>query len=151
MSDIDISTTQDQALREAFEARLANGFKHMARRELAATLPHFEAAHILGQGHTLRHLRSHVALLRWGWLVRSPREIVGQLARLVGAALITWLWVPLGNPGSTRVGAFTPQPLPPDLSALLGKESRQGKRTWPIDSCSAHGRPNPNESINSAP
>lgn len=117
------SRTHDTALLEAFEARLATGYACLRRREFSAALSAFEAAHILGQTRTLRHLRSHIALLRWGWQARSGREIVGQLGRLVGAALFTWLWVPSGNPGSTRVGAFTPRPIPAELSVLLRGEA----------------------------
>lgn len=122
MTDNHRLTAPAHALRHAFEARLASGYEHLAVREFDAAMAHFEAAHILGQNHTLRHLRSHVALLRWGWKAQSAREIAGQLGRLVGAALFTWLWVPLGNPGTTRVGAFTPQPIPQDLSSLLGRD-----------------------------
>jgi hypothetical protein len=113
------TTRAREALREAFEQQLRQGYAQLAAGEFAAAMAAFEAAHILGQAHTWRHLRSHVALLRWGWRTHSPREIAGQLGRLAGAALFTWLWVPRGNPGSTRVGAFTPQPIAEALARLL--------------------------------
>ena len=108
-----------EALRQAFERHLHDGYARLAAGDFAAALADFEAAHILGQRSTGRHLRSHLALLRWGWRAHSQREIAGQLSRLAGAALFTWLWVPRGNPGSTRVGAFTPQPIPEPLATLL--------------------------------
>lgn len=119
MTDVSISPRRAKALRAAFCARLSRGYGHLAAGDLDSALRDFEAAHILGQAHTLRHLRSHLALLRWGLRARSPREIVGQLGRMLGAALFTWLWAPKGNPGSTRVGAFSPHPVPDDLSSLL--------------------------------
>ena len=112
-----------ESLRQAFESRLALGYAHLANRAFEAAMIEFEAAHILGQSRTLQHLRSHVAMLRWGWRARSTREIWGQVGRLVGAGLFTWLWVPRGNPGSTRVGAFTPRPIPSDLASLLGGDA----------------------------
>ena len=123
MTDSRHSVAHVQALNQAFDARLARGYAHLARRELDAAMTDFEAAHILGQSHTLRHLRSHLALLSWGWKAQDNREIAGQLGRLVGAALFTWIWVPRGNPGSTRVRAFAPQPIPEDLAPLLGKNA----------------------------
>ena len=119
MATISSTTRAHEALREAFEQHLRQGYAQLAAGEYAAAMAAFEAAHILGQRHTWRHLRSHVALLRWGWRAHSQREIAGQLGRLAGAALFTWLWVPRGNPGSTRVGAFTPQPIPDRLARLL--------------------------------
>ena len=118
-----IPRTND-VLRHAFEARLASGYAHLRHAHFDSAMEDFEAAHILGQVHTLRHLRTHIALLRWGLRARNVREVVGQLGRFVGAALSTWLWVPLGNPGSTRISAFSPQPIPAELSALMQKASR---------------------------
>jgi hypothetical protein len=108
-----------EALRQAFERHLREGYAQLSAGEFAAAMAEFEAAHILSQTATARHLRSHVALLRWGWRAHSQREIAGQLGRLAGAALFTWLWVPRGNPGSTRVGAFTLQPIAEPLARLL--------------------------------
>jgi hypothetical protein len=119
VSSIPPAATRAQSLQHAFESRLALGYVYLESRAFEAAMAEFEVAHILGQSHTLRHLRSHVAMLRWGWQAQSRREIAGQLARLAGAALFTWLWVPMGNPGSTRVGAFTPQPIPEELAELL--------------------------------
>lgn len=119
MNSFSHTATAREALRQAFERHLRDGYARLAARDFAAAMAEFEAAHILGQMSTGRHLRSHVALLRWGWRAHSQREIAGQLGRLAGAALFTWLWVPRGNPGSTRVGAFTPQPIPDRLARLL--------------------------------
>jgi len=115
--------SQTPTLRSAFESHLALGYAHLDRRDFEAAMAAFEVAHILGQRHTLRHLRSHIAMLRWGWRAKSGREIAGQLSRLLGAALFTWLWVPLGNPGSSRVGTFTPQPIPDELIELLRRDA----------------------------
>lgn len=114
----------DPALVHEFERRLQAGHTALAQRAFDQALGHYEAAHILGQAHTWRHIRSHVALFRWGWAQGNGRELVGQVGRLVGATLFTWAWVPRGNPGSTRVGAFSPHPIPADLEAWLSGPSR---------------------------
>ena len=119
MNTFSHTATAHEALRQAFERHLRDGYARLAAGDFAAAMAEFEAAHILGQMSTGRHLRSHVALLRWGWRAHSQREIAGQLGRLAGAAMFTWLWVPRGNPGSTRVGAFTPQPITEPLARLL--------------------------------
>jgi sterol desaturase/sphingolipid hydroxylase (fatty acid hydroxylase superfamily) len=106
-------------LRRAFQARLSAGEEALRSSRADEAMQHFEAAHILGQEWTGPHVRSHVAILRWALQQRRWREIMGQVTRIVAAVLFTWLWVPRGNPGSTRVGALARRPVPADLAALL--------------------------------
>ena len=83
---------------------------------------HFERAHILGQRHTWLHVKSHLGLLQVGWQRHDGREIVGQLMRIVAAALFSRIWVPIGNTGGANVSATQPMPLPTDLQAILDEE-----------------------------
>ena len=109
------------ALREAFEQRLATGTRALAQQRLADALAPFEAAHVLGQAWTGLHVRSHVALLQWGLRAGRRREVAGQVIRIVAAALVTWLWVPRGNVGSSRARAFDRGPIADELAAILAK------------------------------
>lgn len=107
------------SLRDAFEQQLDAGRHALDEQRPADALTHFEAAHILGQSWTGLHVRSHLALLRWGIRAGRPSEIVGQALRVVAAAAFTWLWVPTGNPGSTRVNAFDRRPISNELAEVL--------------------------------
>lgn len=54
------------------------------------------------------------------WRARQWPELWGQVPRLLLAGVGSALGkVPLGNPGTTRVGIFTPTPVRPDLRALM--------------------------------
>lgn len=108
------------ALRREFESRLVAGDAALQAGHADESMRHFEAAHILGQAWTGPHVRSHVAILRWAIHQRQSREGVGQITRFAAAALFTWVWVPRGNPGSTRVGALARPPVPDALATLLG-------------------------------
>jgi hypothetical protein len=112
-------TSRDARLRTAFEHEwhLAKDAEH--RGALDEAFAHLERAHILGQSITRLHVRSHLGMLRLGWRRRAPREVFGQLSRIVAATLFSRLWVPVGNTGGANVNAFRPMPLPPDLHALL--------------------------------
>jgi hypothetical protein len=77
-----------------------------------------EAAHIVGQRHTGWHVRSHVEMLKLAWQTGDRREITGQLARIAGAALVTWAWVPDGNTGRASMSAFASAPVPEHLARL---------------------------------
>ena len=77
------------------------------------------AFHHLGQRRTWLHVKSHLAMLQIGWQRRDGREIRGQAARIVAAALFSRLWVPVGNTGGANVPATRPMPVPPDLQAVI--------------------------------
>lgn len=80
---------------------------------------HYERAHILGQKYTLPHIKSHIGMLRVGWLRKDLREIVGQCVRMVAALIFSKIWVPIGNTGGTNVSALRPMPIPEDLQQVL--------------------------------
>jgi hypothetical protein len=64
-----------------------------------------ERAHVLGQTSTVEHVRVHWRMFLWGLRQRSPREYLGQLVRIVGAATKTAVGlVPHGNTG--RITTF---------------------------------------------
>ncbi len=88
--------------------------------DAAAAWRCLEDAHVLSQQWARRHVRVHWAMLRLGWREGMPREVVGQLARLVmaGPASIVGRY-PRGNRGRAAESAFTPAPLDATLAALL--------------------------------
>jgi Protein of unknown function (DUF3703) len=99
------------------------------RRELAASVAatdaceefrHLERAHVLGQSSTLLHVLAHVQMAKWAVRHERPRELFGQLLRVVGAATKTVFgWVPTGNTGGANVSPFKPLPIPADLAAEI--------------------------------
>lgn len=109
-------------LRSAFdhEWRLAIAARRSGNLETA--FHHLERAHILGQRHTWLHVRSHLGMLAIGCQRRDGREVVGQLTRIVAAALFSRIWVPLGNTGGAKVSATRPMPVPEDLRELLASQ-----------------------------
>lgn len=81
---------------------------------------HLERAHILGQTSTVEHVRVHWHMLLWGIRQHNVRESLGQLLRIVGAAISTAVGlVPRGNTGGTNVAPFKRMPIPPELAALI--------------------------------
>jgi hypothetical protein len=106
----------NSALRAAYEAELAaagsagdaeGAFQHLAR------------AHILSQRHTLQHVYVHWRMLTLGASMRDPREIAGQVTRILAAVLFSRIWVPPGNTGRADVSALKPMLVPEDLRRVL--------------------------------
>lgn len=103
-------------VKHAFKAEmaLASGARQARNRDLE--MYHLERAHIIGQRYFLAHLSTHLHMLRLGMQRSDPREVRGQLARLL-AVLPGYVfgWVPVGNPGSAGVSPVKPMPIPEDL------------------------------------
>jgi hypothetical protein len=110
-------TTLD--LRAAYRSELDAGYASLKSGDFAEAFRRFERAHILGQRRTRLHVRAHVAMLRVAWTRRDKRELAGQSARIVAAALFSRIWVPEGNTGGANVSALKPMPVPEDLQRIL--------------------------------
>ena len=112
-------------LAAAFEAELQCAERALANDSLAEAFAHLERAHVLGQWYVRPHLIAHLGMLRIGLRRRDVREIVGQLMRIPGGMLGSAIGrVPRGNTGGSRVSAFQPLPIPPDLKELLVLDPR---------------------------
>lgn len=85
----------------------------------ATAFAHLERAHVLGQASTVEHVRAHVHMLLWALRHRRPREIWGQVMRIVGAATKTVFWIPVGNTGGANVSPFKRMPVPGDLARVI--------------------------------
>jgi pimeloyl-ACP methyl ester carboxylesterase len=91
----------------------------------SASFHHLERAHVLGQTSTVEHVRVHVHMLGWGMRYRRPREILGQVQRIIGAAIATPLrLIPHGNTGGSNVHPFRSMPVPPDLADVIAAARR---------------------------
>jgi hypothetical protein len=107
-------------LRRAIQLELDAAEHAIAVRELGLAFGHLERAHVLGQAFVVPHVKSHLGMLRVGWLRRDPKEVFGQLLRVPGAALGSLLGhVPLGNTGGANVPPFRSMPIAEDLAEIL--------------------------------
>ena len=116
------------ALRFAYDTELTAARAARLAGESDAAFNHLERAHILSQRFTLQHVHVHWLMLQLGAATRSWREVAGQAARMIAAALFSRIWVPSGNTGRADVSAMKPMPIPDDLRALL--EPAAGEASW---------------------
>jgi hypothetical protein len=106
-------------LQRAIDVEIAKALQAYRRSAFDDAFRHLERAHILSQRLTVRHVQVHWLMLKHGITTRRPREVVGQLVRIVAAALFSRIWVPPGNTGGANVNAMRPMPIPDDLRRLL--------------------------------
>lgn len=109
------------ALRSAFDAELNAATEASMRADTATAFHNLERAHILSQRHTRQHVRVHWLMLKLGASGRDWREVLGQLSRIVAAAVFSRIWVPIGNTGRANVSAMKPMPVPDDLRRILSE------------------------------
>lgn len=107
------------AMVEAYRHYRAMARDHEKAGRIDAAFACLEAAHILGQRRTTLHVGAHVAMWLLACRQLNIKEAVGQVTRIVAAALGTWIWVPAGNTGRSDVSAFRQMPVPDDLRELL--------------------------------
>jgi hypothetical protein len=71
---------------------------------------------------TVEHVRVHWRMLLWGLRRHDPREVVGQIFRILGATTMTGVGlVPDGNTGGSNVSPFLRMPVPADLAVLIAE------------------------------
>ena len=106
-------------LRRTYEQEMTTAADLYAVGDLGPAFTHLERAHILGQSYNLAHARTHWWMLKVGWKRGDLVEVSGQLPRILGALLLSRIWVPIGNTGGARVPPFQAMPIPKDLQQVL--------------------------------
>lgn len=89
-------------LANAYEMELAAASLASERGDFETAFKHLELPHILSRRHTFAHVRAHCWMLRIGLRRQAPREVVGQMLRVVAALLFSSIWVPAGCTRSSR-------------------------------------------------
>ena len=109
-------------IRPYVDREILAAYQAEARGKPEVAFSHLERAHILGQTSTVEHVRVHCHMFLWSIRQRNVRESLGQLLRIVGAAIGTAAGlVPQGNTGGTNVNSFKSMHIPPELAALIEK------------------------------
>jgi len=67
-------------------------------------------------------VKVHVLMLLWALRGLQPKEVFGQLLRIVGAAVTTAFGLgPKGNTGGTNVSPFKAMPIKPEFQTIIDK------------------------------
>ena len=108
------------ALNLAYAAEVVAYRRARANHDQYSAWQHLQRAHIVGQLKLGLHLRSHWTMLGYALHLRQPREVIGQVARLILAPIgnVTGR-LPWGNIGRSNVSAFATMEIPADLQAII--------------------------------
>ena len=112
--------TMPSGLKAYYLHELAAYEKELTSGRLRGAWLHLERAHVLGQSWPMEHNRVHWLMLKFGLRIKSRKEIIGQIPRLILGGVKSFVGqVPLGNTGGANIPGFKPMPISGDLEVLL--------------------------------
>ena len=109
-----------QGLRGVYERELKDSSIQEAKGNFQLAWRHLERAHIMGQPWAVEHTCVHWEMLKFGVRVKSWKEIIGQIPRLlVGGGKSFVGRIPIGNTGGADVPPLQPMEIPEDIKLLM--------------------------------
>lgn len=115
-------TSIPKGLKPFYETELNNYQKECSNGNLNNAWQHLERAHILGQKYPYAHSYVHWKMLLFGIKIKSGKEIVGQIPRLLFGGIKSFVGkIPIGNPGGANVPPLKPFPIEKELQDIFIK------------------------------
>tara|TARA_R110000823_G_scaffold108170_1_gene227311 strand:+ start:2476 stop:2853 length:378 start_codon:yes stop_codon:yes gene_type:complete len=113
-------TSLPNSLKPFYEIELEKYRRENACGNLSAAWNHLERAHILGQRYPFTHSFVHWKMLQFGFKIKSPKEILGQIPRLLFGGVKSFVGkIPVGNPGGANVPPLKPFPIEKELQDIF--------------------------------
>lgn len=114
--------TMPQVIKEHYSRELDLYKTELVQQNLPQAWHHLERAHILAQAWPREHSYVHWRMLRFGIFIKSPKEVLGQITRLIFGGVKSFVGsIPVGNTGGSNVPPLEPMEIPKDLGAILEK------------------------------
>ncbi len=111
-----------QSLQSYFRAELNHYKVAYTNSNLNKAWMHLERAHIIGQRYPFSHCYVHWKMLQFGFRIKSTKEIMGQIPRLILGGVFSFVGkVPVGNPGGSNVPPLKPFPIEKELQDIFLK------------------------------
>ena len=113
-------TSIPDKLKVFFDKEIIEYSKNYASGNLQQAWNHLERAHIIGQKYPFAHSFVHWKMLQFGFKIKSPKEIMGQIPRLIFGGVKSFVGkVPVGNPGGASVPPLKAFPIDEDLKLIF--------------------------------
>jgi hypothetical protein len=115
-------TSIPKSLKPFYEVELEKFQMEYSKGNLSRAWNHLERAHIIGQKYPYAHTFVHWKMLQFGFKVKSRKEILGQIPRLLVGGVKSFVGkIPVGNPGGANVPPLKPFPIEKDLQAIFAE------------------------------
>ena len=121
---MNIHTAMPKKLKPFYELELQQAATTLGQRQWQLSWRHLERAHILAQPYPIEHTTVHWKMLQFGIRIKSGREILGQLPRLIFGGVKSFVGkIPVGNTGGADVPPLQPMKIPDDLAQIINHET----------------------------
>lgn len=88
---------------------------------------HLERAHVIGQAFPIEHSFVHWKMLQFGFRIKSAKEVLGQLPRLLVGGVKSFVGkIPVGNTGGANIPPLRSLPIQEDILMMFEKAGVQG-------------------------
>ena len=92
--------------------------------QITTAWAHLERTHILGQAYPAQHTTVHWKMLVFGFRIKSGKEVIGQLPRLLVGGIKSFVGkIPAGNTGGSNVPPLLPMEIPADIKVILSNHN----------------------------
>ena len=119
-----ITTTMPSQLIPFYQKELDAFMGHLQQDHLQKAWYHLERAHIIGQKYPYEHTYVHWKMLQFGFKIKSLKEVMGQLPRLLVGGVKSFVGrIPVGNTGGANVPPLQPMEIPKDLQEIINVHS----------------------------
>lgn len=116
------NTSMPTSLQPYYQSAIDNYKKAYAAEELQTAWHQLERAHIIAQQYPLSHSYVHWKMLQFGIKIKSGKEILGQIPRLLVGGVKSFVGqIPIGNPGGANVPPLKPFPIAEDIQEIFTK------------------------------
>ena len=119
---MNIYVAMPKALRPFYKEELIQAKKEFDKKHYQQSWRHLERAHILGQPYPAEHTSVHWKMLGFGVKIKSSKEIIGQIPRLLFGGVKSFVGkIPVGNTGGVNVPPLLSMEIPEDLQLIIKK------------------------------
>ncbi len=111
-----------KTLKVYYDLELTEYHKNLKNCNLQTSWKHLERAHVIGQAYPLTHTYSHWKMLKFGIRIKSTKEIIGQIPRLLVGGIKSFIGqIPVGNTGGTNIPPLKSLPIEKDILEIFKK------------------------------
>ena len=117
-----INTSMPSALKPYFNQELQGYQCSLQQDDLQQAWRHLEKAHVIGQAYPFQHTLVHLKMLQFGIRIKSGKEIIGQIPRLIVGGVKSFVGkIPVGNTGGANVPPLRPMVIEAEIREIFKK------------------------------
>jgi hypothetical protein len=113
-------TRMPVSLQPFFKEALGLYTKAMLQKNLTEAWHQLERAHVIGQAYPYQHSLVHWKMLVFGCKIKSVKEILGQIPRLLVGGVKSFVGtIPVGNTGGANVPPMRSMPIQDEIKTIF--------------------------------